>query len=140
MAGSLAWPHRQRSAVLGVKPAVEDVDAGGFLAFPFAQLKTESSPTQIIQAEQRVSAVVALLSNSHTALCEPPGYLKKVLDKPSGIADTMAPLEVEFQQREPLSQTPTPFRGVRITKVTRIFHSGFGLKGFFCFWGQAEPG
>ena len=92
MAGSLAWPHRQRSAVLGVKPAVEDVDAGGFLAFLPAQLKTESSPTQIIQAVQRVSAVVALLSNSHTALCEPPGYLKKVLDTLSKFVFTIRSL------------------------------------------------
>lgn len=33
------------SVVLGVKPAFEDVDADGFLAFPFAELKTKSSPT-----------------------------------------------------------------------------------------------
>ena len=30
---------------MGVKPAFEDVDADGFLAFPFAELKTKSSPT-----------------------------------------------------------------------------------------------
>lgn len=74
MVGSLTWLLRQSPAVLGVKPAVEDADAGGFLAFLPAQLKAKSSPTMFIQAVQRVSAVVALLSNSHTALCEPPGY------------------------------------------------------------------
>lgn len=31
--------------LLGVKPAFEDVNANGFLAFPFAKLKTKSSPT-----------------------------------------------------------------------------------------------
>ena len=30
---------------MGVKPAFEDVDADGFLAFPFAELKTKSNPT-----------------------------------------------------------------------------------------------
>ena len=33
--------------VLGVKPAYEDVDAGGFLAFSLALLKTESCPTYL---------------------------------------------------------------------------------------------
>jgi hypothetical protein len=35
----------QSSAVLGVKPAIEDVNADCFLAFRFAELKTKSSPT-----------------------------------------------------------------------------------------------
>ena len=35
----------QSSAVLGVKPAIEDVDADRFLAFRFAEPKTKSSPT-----------------------------------------------------------------------------------------------
>ena len=35
----------QWSAVLGVKPAIEDVNADCFLAFRFAELKTKSSPT-----------------------------------------------------------------------------------------------
>jgi len=35
----------QSPAVLGVKPAFEDVDAQIFLAFHCAALKTESSPT-----------------------------------------------------------------------------------------------
>ena len=33
--------------MLGVKPAYEDVDAGGFLAFSLALLKTESCPTYL---------------------------------------------------------------------------------------------
>ena len=35
----------QSPAVLSVKPAVEDVDAGNFLAFLSAMLKTESNST-----------------------------------------------------------------------------------------------
>jgi hypothetical protein len=38
----------QSSAVLGVKPAFEDVDAGNFLAFLPASLKTESCPTSFV--------------------------------------------------------------------------------------------
>jgi hypothetical protein len=35
-------------AVLGVKPAFEDVDAGNFLAFLLALLKTKSNSTSFV--------------------------------------------------------------------------------------------
>ena len=45
---------RQSPAVLGVKPAFEDADAGSFLAFLPAQLKAESSPTLDINFHRQI--------------------------------------------------------------------------------------
>ena len=45
LARSLKLRHNQSPAVLGVKPAFEDVDASSFLAFLFALLKTKSCLT-----------------------------------------------------------------------------------------------
>jgi hypothetical protein len=42
---------------LGVKPAFEDVDVQGFLAFPCAMLKTKSSPTQIKKPQPLLTGV-----------------------------------------------------------------------------------
>jgi len=44
-------PH-QSPAVLGVKPAIKDVDAQVFLAFHCAKLKTKLSPTAYLMYNQ----------------------------------------------------------------------------------------
>jgi hypothetical protein len=57
--GILGGPE-QSSAVLGVKPAIEDVDADCFLAFRSALLKTESSPTTRLHAFKFFDTLKAL--------------------------------------------------------------------------------
>ena len=47
MVGSLTWMLRQFPAVLGVKPAFEDVDADSFLAFLFALVEDRIVPDKM---------------------------------------------------------------------------------------------